>query len=92
MNKTELISKVAGKTGETKKDSKIVVDAVFETIQEELASHNDVSILGFGSFKVKERAARKGRNPADGTEIDIPARKAVTFTVGKELKNAVKES
>lgn len=92
MNKTELITEVAERTGNTKKDAKTTVDAVFEVIQEKLVSGRDVSILGFGTFKVKERAARKGRNPQDGSEIEISARKAVTFTVGKQLKENVKNS
>lgn len=92
MNKTELITKVAKETGNSKKDSKVVVDAVFETIQEELVNGADVSILGFGTFKVKERAARKGRSPQTGEELIIPARKAVSFSVGKQLKESVKNS
>lgn len=92
MNKTELITKVAKETETTKKDAKVIVDAVFETIQEELSEGGDVSILGFGTFSVTERAARKGRNPQTGEEMDIPATKSPKFKAGKSLKEIVKKS
>ncbi|MFS1519592.1 HU family DNA-binding protein [Bacillus sp. SCS-151] len=90
MNKTELVSAVASKAELSKKDSSVAVDAVFKTIQESLAKGDKVSILGFGNFEVRERSARKGRNPQTGEEIDIAASKAPAFKSGKELKEAVK--
>ncbi|MBM7598112.1 DNA-binding protein HU-beta [Virgibacillus halotolerans] len=90
MNKTDLITEVAGKVDFSKKDATQLVDAVFETIQESLASGEKVQILNFGNFDVRERAARKGRNPQDGTEIDIPATKVPAFKAGKALKESVK--
>jgi len=92
MNKTELITEVAKETDSTKKDAKVIVDTVFEVIQNELTEGNDVSILGFGNFKVKERSARKGRNPQTNEELTIPAQKAIKFTAGKNLKDTVRNS
>ncbi|MDR2832532.1 MAG: HU family DNA-binding protein [Streptococcaceae bacterium] len=89
-NKAELISKVAASTGLTKKDATNAVDAVFATIQEELAKGEKVQLIGFGNFEVRERAARKGRNPQTGEEIEIAASKVPAFKAGKALKDAVK--
>lgn len=91
MNQTELIAKVAKRSDNSKKDTKVIVDAVFETILEELAKGEKVSFLGFGTFSVTERAARKGRNPQTGEEMDIPATKSPKFKPGKQLKDAVKQ-
>jgi len=74
-NKAELIENVASSTGLTKKDATAAVDAVFSTIQETLAKGEKVQLIGFGNFEVRERAARKGRNPQTGQEIQIAARK-----------------
>lgn len=90
MNKTELINAVADTAVLTKKDATSAVDAVFSTIQTALAAGDKVQILGFGAFEVRERAARKGRNPQSGEEIDIAASKAPAFKPGKALKDAVK--
>lgn len=90
MNKTELISKVAEKTEITKKDATKAVDAVFATISESLQSGEKVQIIGFGNFEVRERAARKGRNPQTGVEIEIPASKVPAFKPGKALKDGIK--
>jgi len=89
-NKAELIDSVAGKTGLTKKDATSAVDAVFETIQENLSEGNKVQLIGFGNFEVRQRAARKGRNPQTGEEIKIPASKVPAFKPGKALKDSVK--
>ncbi|RVT57231.1 HU family DNA-binding protein [Niallia taxi] len=75
----------------SKKDSSRVVDSVMETITISLKNGEKVEILGFGAFSVSERAARKGRNPQTGEEIEIAASKAPTFKAGKNLKDAVKE-
>ena len=91
MNKTELINAVAESSELSKKDSTRVVDSVMETITTALKDGEKVEIIGFGSFSVTERAARKGRNPQTGEEIEIAASKAPTFKAGKKLKDAVKE-
>ena len=89
-NKAELIENVASSTGLTKKDATASVDAVFSTIQETLAKGEKVQLIGFGNFEVRERAARKGRNPQTGQEIQIAASKVPAFKQGKALKDAVK--
>ncbi|MDE5054441.1 HU family DNA-binding protein (plasmid) [Niallia taxi] len=91
MNKTELINAVAEISELSKKDSTRVVDSLMETITTTLKIGEKVEILGFGAFSVSERAARKGRNPQTGEEIEIAASKAPTFKAGKNLKDAVKE-
>jgi len=90
LNKTELIAKVAEKTELTKKDATKAVDAVFASISESLQSGDKVQVIGFGNFEVRERAARKGRNPQTGEEIDIPASKVPAFKPGKGLKDGIK--
>ncbi|WP_225047286.1 MULTISPECIES: HU family DNA-binding protein [Lacticaseibacillus] len=89
-NKAELIESVSGTTGLTKKDATAAVDAVFSSIQDALAKGDKVQLIGFGNFEVRERAARKGRNPQTGAEIEIPASKVPAFKPGKALKDAVK--
>jgi len=74
----------------TKKDATSAVDAVFETIQDNLSEGNKVQLIGFGNFEVRQRAARKGRNPQTGEEIKIPASKVPAFKPGKALKDSVK--
>jgi len=90
MNKTELINSVAEATELSKKDATKAVDAVFASIQDSLSKGEKVSLIGFGNFEVRERAARKGRNPQTGEEIDIAASKVPAFKPGKALKDAVK--
>lgn len=87
-NKAELIENVASSTGLTKKDATAAVDAVFSTIQETLAKGEKVQLIGFGNFEVRERAARKGRNPQTGQEIQIAASKVPAFKPGKEIGRA----
>ena len=89
-NKAELIEKVAEKTNLTKKDATASVDAVFSTIQEFLAEGEKVQLIGFGNFEVRDRAARKGRNPQTGKEINIPAKKVVKFKAGAGLQGKIK--
>ena len=84
MTKTELVARVAEKVGIKKKDAAGLVNALFETIKEALKAGESVNITGFGSFKVVQRAAREGRNPATGELIKVPARKVVRFKAGKE--------
>jgi DNA-binding protein HU-beta len=90
MNKTELINAVAEAAELSKKDATKAVDAVFDTIQNSLANGDKVQLIGFGNFEVRERAARKGRNPQTGEEIEISASKVPAFKPGKALKEAVK--
>lgn len=91
MNKEILVKEVAEKIeGATKKDIKVVVDTIFETIKEAVASGDKVSVSGFGTFEVSERAARKGRNPQTGEEILIEASKSPKFKAAKAFKDAVK--
>ena len=89
-NKAELVDRVAKKTQLTKKDVSAAVDALFETIQEALQAGEKVQVIGFGNLEVRERAARKGRNPQSGEEIQIEASKVPAFKAGKALKDAVK--
>ncbi|MFW6014885.1 MAG: HU family DNA-binding protein [bacterium] len=97
MTKTELIDVIAEKTGLTKKDSGEAVNAVFDTVVEHLSGEvskdaddrDNVQIIGFGTFEVRDRSARKGRNPQTGEEITIPARTVPVFRAGKSFKDAV---
>lgn len=91
MNKTDLVNSVAEQAELTKKDAAQVVDVVFDTILNSLKAGDAVQILGFGNFEVRDRAARTGRNPQTGEEIEIPASKVPAFKPGKQLKEAVKE-
>lgn len=82
MNKTDLINLVSEKAEISKKDATKAVDAVFESIVEALANDDKVQLIGFGNFEVRERSARKGRNPQTGEEIDIAAAKLPAFKPG----------
>ena len=90
MNKTELIAAVAEKSNLSRKDAEKALNAALETIADALKASEKVSLVGFGTFEAKERAARKGHNPATGAEIDIAASKAPVFKAGKALKDALK--
>jgi DNA-binding protein HU-beta len=92
MNKTELINAVAEVSELSMKDAGKAVDALFETISNTLAKEEKIQLIGFGTFEVRERAARTGRNPQTGEEIQIQASKIPAFKPGKELKDAVKNS
>jgi nucleoid DNA-binding protein len=89
MNKGDLINEVA-KVVSTKKEAQEAVDCVFSSITKALKKGDTVTLVGFGTFKVTQRKARKGRNPQTGEEIKIKASKAAKFTPGKPLKEAVK--
>ncbi len=89
MNKTDLVEVVALKADMSKKDSEKAVKAVLEAISEALAAGDKVQIVGFGTYAVKERAAREGRNPKTGEAMTIAASKVPTFTAGKALKDAI---
>jgi len=89
MNKAELVAAVAAKIGDTKKAAEASVDAVIAVIKESLKKGEKVQLVGFGSFEIRKRAARKGRNPQTKEEIKIPASKAPVFRAGKQLKELV---
>ena len=89
MNKTELVAVVAEKSGITKKDAERVVSATFETITAQMMKGEKVQISGFGTFEVKDREARIGRNPHTKEAIEIPATKVPGFKASKTLKDAV---
>ena len=89
MNKAELVAAVAAKTGETKKAAEASVDAFVAVVKETLKKGEKLQLVGFGSFEVRKRAARKGRNPQTKEEIKIPASKAPVFRAGKQLKELV---
>ena len=89
MNKSELIAAMAAKTGETKKDAEAALKAFVSVVTEALVKGDKVQLVGFGSFEVRKRAARKGRNPQTKEEIKIPASKAPVFKAGKALKELV---
>lgn len=91
MNKGELIGALTEKSGLTKKDTEKVLNAFVETITEELQKGEKVALVGFGTFEVRERAERMGRNPKTMEELVIPASKAPAFKAGKALKDAVNE-
>ena len=90
MNKAELINATAEKAGLSKKDSEKVVAAVFSSITEGLQNGEKFSLVGFGTFEVKERSARPGVNPRTKEPITIPASKSPVFKAGKPLKDAIK--
>ena len=89
MNKAELIAAIAAKTGDTKKAAEASVNAFVEVVTNALVEGDKVQLVGFGSFEVRKRAARKGRNPQTKEEIKIPASKAPVFKAGKALKDLV---
>jgi DNA-binding protein HU-beta len=89
MNKTDLVDAVAKATKLSKKDSEGAINAVLDTITNALTNEEKVVLVGFGTFEVRRRAARKGRNPSTKEEIRIPASKAPVFKAGKGLKNKV---
>ncbi|HWQ40801.1 MAG TPA: HU family DNA-binding protein [Desulfosporosinus sp.] len=91
MNKAELVSAVAEKADMSKKDAEKAVKAVFEVIEESLAQSEKVQLVGFGTFEVKDRAERTGRNPQTKEAIIIPAAKVPGFKAGKALKDAVQK-
>ncbi len=89
MNKVELVAAVAEKAELSKKDAEKAVAAVFAAIEEAVAAGDKVQLVGFGTFEVRERAARTGRNPQTGAEIKIAASKQPAFKAGKAFKDAV---
>ncbi|EMN7729876.1 HU family DNA-binding protein [Bacillus cereus] len=90
MNKTELINLVSEKTSLTKKEATASVQAILDQITQSLQKEESVQLIGFGTFEVRERSARTGRNPQTGEEMHIPGGKVPAFKAGKALKEAVK--
>ena len=89
MNKTELVNSIAAKSGSNKKNSEAALNAFIESVEESLQKGEKVVLVGFGTFEVRKRAARKGRNPQTKEEITIPASNAPVFKAGKGLKDKV---
>lgn len=89
MNKQDLVANVAEKAGMTKKDAEKAINAVVDSIKDALNKGEKVALVGFGTFEVRTRAARSGRNPQTGAAIKIPAGKVPAFRPGKELKESV---
>ena len=89
MNKSDLVAAMAAKTGDTKKCAEETLNAFVDVVTEALVKGEKVQLVGFGSFEVRKRAARKGRNPQTKEEIKIPASKAPKFKAGKALKDLV---
>ena len=87
MNKKELINAVAEKTGFSRKDTTVVVNATFEAIEAALAAGDKAQIIGFGTFETKERPARTGKNPRTGEAVEIPASKVPSFKAGGSFKD-----
>ncbi len=90
MNKTEFINAVAAKEGIEKKCAEKAVNAVFATIADQLAKGEKIQLVGFGTFEVRERSEKQGRNPRTGETMTVPASKVPAFKAGAALKNAVK--
>jgi DNA-binding protein HU-beta len=90
MNKTELIDKVAKESALSKAVAEQVVNSVFSAVAEAMKMGDKVTLVGFGTFSVSERAAREGRNPQSGETINIPAKKVVKFKAGSKLTETVK--
>ena len=89
MTKAELVEKVSGQINLTKKQTEVVVNTVFQSITDSLSEGRKVELRGFGSFRVRERNARIGRNPKSGAQVDVPAKRVPFFKAGKELRELV---
>lgn len=90
MNKTDLVNNIAKETKFTKKETQQVVDLVFDNVKDSLSKGEKVQVIDFGTFEVRKRSARKGRNPQTGEEINIPAHNTPSFKAGKGLKDSIK--
>ena len=89
MTKAELVEKVSGQINLTKKQTELIVNTVFQSITESLSEGKKVELRGFGSFRIRERNARLGRNPKSGAQVDVPAKRVPFFKAGKELRELV---
>ena len=92
MTKADLVERVAQEAEMTKKDAEQLVEIVFDSITDSLNKGEKIELRGFGSFRVRERNSRKGRNPKTGTAVDIPAKRVAYFKPGKELKELINGS
>jgi len=90
MNKEQLVERVADKTGATKKDAMDILNTALDMVSGSLKRGEKVTLVGFGTFLIRKRKAREGRNPQTGAKIKIPAKRVPAFTAGKELKATVK--
>ncbi len=90
MNKEQLVERVADKTGATKKDAMDILNTALDMVSGSLKRGEKVTLVGFGTFLIRKRKAREGRNPQTGVKIKIPAKRVPAFTAGKELKATVK--
>jgi len=90
MNKEQLVERVADKTGATKKDAMDILNTALDMVSGSLKRGEKVTLVGFGTFLIRKRKAREGRNPQTGAKIRIPAKRVPAFTAGKELKATVK--
>ena len=91
MTKADLINEVAKEADLTKKDAEVIVQTVLDSITDALQHGDGVELRGFGSFRVKDRSPRQGRNPKTGSDVSVPAKKIPYFKPGKELKNIVNQ-
>jgi integration host factor subunit beta len=89
MTKAELVEKVSGKINLTKKQTEVVVNTVFQSITDSLSDGKKVELRGFGSFRIRERNARVGRNPKSGAQVHVPAKRVPFFKAGKDLRELV---
>lgn len=91
MTKADLVEKIAATVNLTKKETEVVIDTIFDGIAKALGSNQDgkVELRGFGSFRIRRRGARQGRNPQTGTTVSVPAKKVPYFKPGKELKSLI---
>ena len=89
MTKAELVERVSDQINLTKKQTEVVVNTVFQSITESLSEGKKVELRGFGSFRIRERNARIGRNPKSGAQVDVPAKRVPFFKAGKELRELV---
>jgi integration host factor subunit beta len=92
MTKAELVHKVASTIKLTKKETEVIVGIIFQSINDALSEGDKVELRGFGSFRIRERNARIGRNPKSGEQVEVPAKKAPFFKAGKELRELVDEN
>ena len=91
MTKADIVEHIATKTGLTKTDTSLVLEGIIETLKDALVAGQTVEIRGFGTFRIRPRAARRARNPRTGDPVDIPPRFVPTFKPSRELKEAVDE-
>jgi integration host factor subunit beta len=91
MTKAELVEKVAVQINLTKKQTEVIVNTIFQSMTDSLAQGDKVELRGFGSFRIRERSARVGRNPKSGEKVNVPAKKVPFFKAGNDLKRMVDE-